>query len=174
MRTLLTCLLTVCLVALPMAAAEVPREAPGLTVPTPAGGKIDLSAYDGKVIALEFLLTTCSHCQQTSVAIQKVFEKHGAQGFQPVGVAINDGAANLVPGFVNSLNLTFPIGYTDIRSAMTYLQHSPVMQMMMPQLVIIDKKGQIRAQYAGTDAFLRNANVAQENLDKLIQQLLAE
>ncbi|MGI8742848.1 MAG: peroxiredoxin family protein [Bryobacteraceae bacterium] len=38
--------------------AEVPRKAPELTIPLPAGGQVKLSDYRGKVVILAFILTT--------------------------------------------------------------------------------------------------------------------
>jgi len=171
MRYFLISLLTACLVILPAFAATVPRPAPDLSFSLPNGQRVNLEGYKGKVIAVEFLLTTCPHCQRTSSTMQKLYQEYGAKGFQPLGVAINEGAAGLVPAYVRDLRISFPVGVGTHDQAISFLQHSMMMTLMMPQLVVIDKKGAIRAQYGGTDDFFRNDEA---NMRKLLERLLAE
>lgn len=54
------------LALVPVFAAEVPRKAPELVVQLPEGGQKLLSDYRGKVVCVEFLFTTCPHCQHSS------------------------------------------------------------------------------------------------------------
>jgi peroxiredoxin len=169
MRRLLVGLASVSFIATMLFAAQIPRPAPELTFSLPGGKQMNLSSFKGKVVALEFLLTTCPHCKKCSSSMQRVYEKLGNRGFQPVGVAINDRALDLVPGFINELQLTFPVGASAHNKAVDFLQHPVMLTLMMPQLVIIDKKGSIRAQYAGTDDFFKNED---ENLEKVVEPLL--
>ena len=89
-----------CSLAATLVVAGVPRPAPKLAVPMPNGETLDLSDYHGKVIALEFLLTTCPHCKKTSSAMQKLYTELGSEGFQPLGVATNPGAEELIPHYI--------------------------------------------------------------------------
>ena len=91
-------------------AAEAPRPAPELAVRMVNGQQLLLSQFKGKVIAVEFLMTTCPHCQNASALLEKFYKEFGPKGFQPVGVAFNDMAALLVPDYVKQLGLTFPVG----------------------------------------------------------------
>jgi peroxiredoxin len=169
MRRLLIGLPAVCLVATLLFAAQIPRSAPDFTFLLPGGKQASLNAFKGKVVALEFLLTTCPHCKKCSSSMQRLYDELGNKGFQPVGVAINDGAQDLVPGYVKELRLTYPVGVGERNKVIDFLQHPVMLTMMMPQLVIIDKKGTIRAQYAGTDSFFQNED---ENLRNVIEPLL--
>ena len=171
MRHVLIILLAICLAALPVAAAQIPRPAPALTFSLTNGKKIDLSSYKGKVIALEFLLTTCPHCQAASGSMQRIYSDYAAKGFQPLGVAIDEDARRNLPTYVAGLHLSYPVGVGTHEMAVAFLQHSPVMIMNMPQLVLIDRKGRIRAQYGGTDDFFRNGEA---NLRKLVDKLVTE
>ncbi|MCW5978221.1 MAG: TlpA family protein disulfide reductase [Bryobacteraceae bacterium] len=171
MRRVLIGVLSVCATAALLLAAQVPRPAPEFVFSLPTGKTINLSSYKGKVVALEFLLTTCPHCKRCSSSMQRVYEELGGRGFQPLGVAINDGAQELIPGYARELRLTFPIGMTDRNKVIDFLQHPVMLTMMMPQLVIIDKKGTIRAQYSGTDPFFENED---QNLRNIVEPLLKQ
>jgi len=135
----------------------LPRKAPEFTIVETDGMKDTkttlLSSYRGKVVVLAFVHTTCPHCQAFSQELMKLHAELGPKGFQPIDVAWNDHAKLLVPGFVSSLRLDFPVGYVDGVGYMS--EYEPVMHFMgfsimdrpvVPLLVVIDKKGIIRAQ----------------------------
>ncbi len=159
------------LVFLPAAATDVPRPASDLTIPLVNGQRIQLNQYKGKVVALEFLLTNCPGCQKCSQTMEKLFREYGSRGFQPVGVAINQMAHLLVPDYIKQFGLSYPVGYGDRDMAVNFLKHPVMLQMMMPQLVVIDRKGVIRAQYGGSDDFFRDE---EKNLRQLVEKLLKE
>lgn len=171
MRHFLGILLSVCLIVLPAFAATVPRPAPDFSFSLPTGQTISLADYRGKVVVVEILMTTCPHCQRASSTIQKLYEEMGPDSFQPLGMAINDTTGALVPAFVRDLNLTYPVGFGNRDKAIAFLQHSMMMTLMVPQLVVVDKEGTIRAQVDGTDDFFRNEEA---NLRKLLTTLIAE
>jgi peroxiredoxin len=167
------------LLALPLAAAAspraraavVPRPAPGLAFRLANGSAIDLSSYRGKVVVLEFLLTTCPHCQRCSSIMQKMQTEFGPKGLQCLGVAINDMSHMLIEEYSKKLGLTFPVGYSTHNVAVEFMQH-PIMQTFyMPQLAFIDRKGVIRFQHGGNDPFFQNEEA---NMRKEIEQLIAE
>ena len=125
-------------------AAEVPRPTPELAIRLVNGQQVLLSHYRGKVVALEFLYTTCPHCQNCSVVLNRLYKEYQPRGFQALGVAINDSASLLVDDYVKQIQLTFPVGVGSREEAMSFLQH-PLMEILyVPQLVFIDRKGAIR------------------------------
>src|SRR5258708_5800232 len=150
-------------------AGDTPRPAPEFSIQLASGKEILLSSYKGKVVGLEFLLTTCPHCQKTSQTLNRLHRELGAQGFQPIGVAINEMANMLIGDFSKQFNLTYPVGYSLRDKAMTFLQHPLTTTMMMPQIVIIDRAGSIRHQIAGNDKLFDND---EKNLRDLITPLL--
>jgi peroxiredoxin len=151
--------------------ADIPRPAPELAIKMVGGGDLQLSKYRGKVIGLEFGLTTCVYCQRTATALQKMNQEFGPRGFQPLVMAINDMAQIHVQDFVKQFSLTFPVGYGQRDTAVTFLQHPVIMQLLMPQLVFIDRKGVIRAQYGGGDPFYKDE---EKNMREMIVSLLKE
>jgi protein-disulfide isomerase len=46
------------------AMAPLPRKSPEFTIVEPSGKQTLLSSYKGKVVVLEFISTSCPHCQQ--------------------------------------------------------------------------------------------------------------
>ncbi len=158
------------------AAAPVPRKAPELSVMLNSKEQLLLSNYRGKLVALEFLLTTCPHCQRCSGIIEKMYKEFGPRGFQPIGAAINDNAQVLVPEFIIKLGLTYPVGVTPREMAYDFLGFNPNDPasglLLMPQLVFIDRKGIVRAQYPGDDNFFKDAE--ETNMRNQIEALLKD
>ncbi len=129
------------------AQAPVPRKSPDFTIVEPSGKQMALSSYKGKVIVLEFLYTTCPHCQAASQVFTKLYKEWGPRGFQPLGVAFNDNAALLVKDFVQQFNVGYPVGYSTPDKVLAYLGYSLMdTRYVVPQVVVIDRKGMIRAQ----------------------------
>jgi peroxiredoxin len=153
--------------------AEIPRPSPDFVVFMNDGRQIHIGEYKGKVVALAFILTACSHCQFTSQVLTKLQQEYGPRGFQVIASAINEMSKLYVPEFIKNFHPAYPVGYNEREAAEDYLQHPVMYRLLMPQVVVIDRKGTIRAQYAGDDKFFENA--AQENnFRDLIEPLLKE
>ena len=156
------------------------RPALGATVPRPAGefeyqmpgGKTELiSQYKGKILLVEFLLTTCPGCQKSARVLSGVQRDYAAKGVQVLGVAYNPEAPMAAAGFQSTYAQTFPVGYKDRVRVEDYLQLSPVMRNYVPNLVVIDRNWVIRAQHAGDDAFFHDTD---KNVRTLLDSLLKE
>jgi peroxiredoxin len=152
-------------------AAEVPRPAPEFVIKLTSGQQILISQYRGKVVALEFLATTCPHCQTCSALLERLYKEYGPRGFQPLGVAFNEMAGLLVPDYIKNLQLTFPVGISERDPVLNYLQHPSIMRLMVPQLIFIDRKGIIRAQHGGEADFFKDE---EKNMRAAIEALLKE
>jgi peroxiredoxin len=157
------------LAAVGLDAAEVPRQSPEFVITIPGRGQELLSKYKGKVVILEFLFTTCPHCQQSAVALSKLQREYGPRGLQVLGVAINPNPD--LTGFTNMYATGFPVGSATRDQAYNYLQQSIMSQnFYVPQVVFIDRKGVIQAQYGGTDPFLGAQQ--ESNMRGMIEKLL--
>jgi peroxiredoxin len=163
------------LALLSLSAQEIPRKAPELAVQLPDGQQLLLSQFRGKVVLLEFVHTTCPHCQQSSAFLERLTKELGPKGFQPIAVAFNDNAAQLVPDFIRQMGLTFPVGVpagaNPREIVLTYLQHSMLKTLYVPQMVFIDRKGIIRAQHGGDDDFFQKL---EDNVRNELETLLKE
>src|SRR5688572_9730468 len=153
------------------AAATVPRQAPEFAAKLPNGSQVLLSQYRGKVVALEFLYTTCVHCQHASQLLSRLQTEYGPKGFQAIGVAFNEMAHMLVPDFVRDFKVNYPVGYSPREPIVHFLQVGENEALHVPQLVFIDKKGVIRHQSLPRGDAVTHT---ESNMRKMIQDLLAE
>ena len=153
------------------AAATVPRPAPELLIKLVNGRETRLSSFKGKVIALEFILTTCQHCQNSSKHINAIYNELGAQGFTAVGVAVNPMSQIYIQDFKQTQGINYLIGYQHQDAANEFLLNPPQLSMMFPQFVLIDRKGTIRYQFPGTDKHFESE---EKNLREKVLLLLKE
>jgi peroxiredoxin len=132
-----------------LAKSPVPRPAPPLTVTDPAGNAITPASYRGDVVLVQFLYTTCKHCAQTAKLYQKLQQDLGPRGFKVVGVAFNDGVTTkpeLIKNFSEQNGVTFPIGAATSPTVLQYLGLTVMTRLVVPQVVVIDRNGTVRAQ----------------------------
>src|SRR5580658_1921996 len=92
MRTIRTLAAVVCLASTIWSAPPGLRPAGDFTVAETSGKTHSLANCRGKVVLIEFLYTTCSHCQATARMYNKLSADLGTQGFEVLGVAFNNEA----------------------------------------------------------------------------------
>lgn len=154
-------------------AANIPRNAPEFVIQLPNGQQAKLSQYKGKVVALSFILTSCSHCQKAVRALIQSQGEFGGRGFQALASAIEDMASLHVAEFARQFRTPFPVGFNAQRQALDFMQHPPMVGPIMPLMVFIDRQGVIRAQYEGHEPFLA-ADQLERNIRSKILELLDE
>ncbi len=153
------------------AAGSLPRKAPEFVVKLPNGGQKLLSQYRGKAVVMEFLLTTCPHCKDTSRLMNKLQADYGSRGLVCLGVAINDDARYRIPAYVKETGANFPVGFSDRDPVLAMLQHPANKTFMVPRLVFIDRHGMFRVDRGGgnDDEFFKNE---EKIMRSLIEQML--
>jgi len=150
-------------------AAPLPRPSPDFAIHLTPSGQTSPTQYKGKVVLLAFILTTCSHCQHTTQVLTGLQREYGPRGLQVLAAAFNPMANMLVPDFIKQFQPSFPVGYTDRIPVHSYLDHPETMQMFVPVLVFIDRKGMIRHQYLGDDDFFKTAD---KNIRAGVEEIL--
>ena len=155
-----------------VAAPPVPRESPGLTIVEASGKETPLSSFKGKVVLIEFLLVQCPHCLRVAQTINKLHAELAPRGFETVGVAFDNGVGSpALESLVRLLKLDYPVGRTTSDKVDTYLGRSVMERMQVPQLVIVDRTGVIRAQSRA----IGESNLTDEGyLRGLVDELLNE
>jgi len=138
-----------------IAAAPVGREAPALTVTDVMGHKQDLSQFKGDVMLIEFMLIRCSGCMQMAKNINKLYGEMAGRGFRPVAVVFDPGVTEpVIRDLANLLKLDYPVGYVTSEEVDRYLSRAAPERFQVPQLVVIDRAGVIRAQSHATGEML--------------------
>lgn len=149
------------------------RKAPELAINASNGKEILLSQYTGKVVAIEFIRTTCPHCQASSKFMSALQSKYGAQGFQVLAAAVNPDSNLLVENFVKDYQVNFPVGWLSPEQVQTFMQFSSS-YFVVPQLALVDRSGMIRFQTPAKEDQSWDELMKQENLVKDIELLLTE
>ena len=122
------------------------RHSPEFVLRYNDGHQTLLSSYKGKVIGLLFVHTTCPHCQHISQVFTQLQKEYGPRGFQALDVAFNNMANLYVPEFVKTYGIGYPVSFASPDEALDYLKYSVMQRYVVPQMVWIDKRGDIRAQ----------------------------
>ncbi|MGA2593078.1 MAG: TlpA disulfide reductase family protein [Bryobacteraceae bacterium] len=152
-------------------AQQVPRPAGEFAISMPFGGQTLLSQYAGKVVVLAFISTTCPHCQHTTQVLSAIQNEYGPRGVQVLAAAFNPDAMQLVPGFIQQFRPTFPVGSANRDAVFEYEQASLAKPNYVPELIFIDRKRVIRAQYNGGDDFYKDQ---EHNIRNMLDNLLKE
>jgi thiol-disulfide isomerase/thioredoxin len=149
--------------------ANLPRPAPELMIRMSNNRPpLLLSSFKGKVIAVEFLLTYCSHCQKASRATEIIYRQFGSKGFQPVGAAIDP--TGDPEAYMRDQGLSFPVGKVAHDVCLQFMQHSMMQRLLMPQVAFIDRNFQIVEQYAGDSFFFGDKE--EKHMRELVERLL--
>jgi peroxiredoxin len=174
MKTILATLLGSTLIGVSLLAADAPtapRKAPDFTFSLPGKGPQQLSQYRGKVVALEFIFTTCPHCQAASKVMTKFQQEFAARGLQVLSVAINANADLLVENFVKDYKVGYPVGFAS-QDDMTNFMGFEKGRFVVPQLALIDRKGMIRYQTPATENDDWDKLMKDETIRAHIEELL--
>jgi peroxiredoxin len=170
-------ILAVSIVAVPL--GPVPRKAPELSFFDASAKAVALSSFKGKVVALEFFFIGSMHCVRVAQVLNKLNEELGSRGFQPLAVAFSVprvpqsvADAATVDNFVQSYRLSFPVGYTDEGNVDRFMGRSAGDTINIPQVVIIDRAGMIRAQSGNRpgDPKLEDGDSLRALLDPLLKE----
>jgi thiol-disulfide isomerase/thioredoxin len=135
--------------------AEVPRPAPEFVIHLNPSGQILLSQLKGKPVLLALVSTTCPHCQALTSVLNRIYGEYHPKGLEVVSAAFNDMSHMLVPGFIKTYKPAYPLGSSPREPVIAFLQHSAIMQLYVPIVVLIDKHGVIQEQHLGDDEYWR-------------------
>ena len=148
-------------------AGSVPRPAPTFVIHLTPSGQITPEQYRGKVVILNFIFTTCPHCQQLTKYLNGLQKEFGPRGLQVISAAFND--LPNVPNFINEYKPPYPVGFTSRADVLKFVGRASDAEMYVPITVFIDRKGVIRAEYMGDNAFFANY---EKNIRARVEDLL--
>jgi peroxiredoxin len=164
--------------ALALPAVTVLRKSPEFTIADSSGKTTRLSSFKGKVVVMEFLFVKSQHCMRVAAMLNKLNNELGPRGFQAIGIVFDppntsETGAQLLPAVVDYLNLTYPLGYASKDDVDNYLGRSGNEILNIPQVVVIDRAGMIRAASGGRggDPALEDENSLRNLVLGLLQEM---
>lgn len=175
-KFILAIILFITACSLAVASGSVPRKAPELSFYDRSGKAISLANFRGKVVALEFLFIRSAHCARVAQTLNKLNGDLSSRGFQSISVAFSapqsEADAVTVDGFIESLRLAYPVGYTDKDNVDKFMDRGKFEVLNIPQVVIIDRAGVIRAQSGVRpgDPKLEDENSRRALIDGLLKE----
>jgi len=126
--------------------ASLYRKSPDFTIVQPSGAQTLLSSFNGKVLVLEFLFIRSPHCLRVAQTLNKLQEELGPRGFQSVAIVFGpDASGSAVANLIHYLKLSYPVGYSSAGEVDAYLGRGEKEILKIPQVVVIDRLGIIRA-----------------------------
>jgi len=149
-------------VAQPVAAgALVGGVRPDFNLESNKGRSISPADFSGKALLINFWATWCGPCRQEMPMLMDLQRQYGSDGFQIVGIALDD--ARAASKFVQTFGITYPIllGLEDVfETSLAYGNGEGV----LPYSVLVDKNGIVRWQHAGI--------IKEEKITSLLSDLL--
>ena len=108
--------------------------------PTLDGQTVDLDRYRGRVVLIHYWSTWCEPCKQDMTVLRKMQAKYGRQGFELIGVNL-DNEKQTAADFLRSSRLPWPQifepGGLDSRLA------NELGILTLPTMILIDKRGAV-------------------------------
>jgi cytochrome c biogenesis protein CcmG/thiol:disulfide interchange protein DsbE len=127
----------------PMAAPLIHEKAPQFARTDLDNKRLDLKAYRGKVVLLNFWATWCVPCQAEMPSFVVWHRTYGPRGLQVIGISMDDDPA-LAREAYRKLKLTYPVAMSDVKLGDLY---GGVLG--LPMTLLIDRHGKIRAKFQG-------------------------
>jgi thiol-disulfide isomerase/thioredoxin len=145
-------------------AAEGTWDLPPLQFETLAGDTKSLSDWRGKVILLSFWATWCGPCQAEIPHLVRYQTRHGKEGLQVVGVALDD--PRKVRNVARTLGINYPVMLADPSQGSALLPQWGNRSRSLPFTVVIGRGGRIN--------LALNGILDEETFTDSVQPLLEE
>lgn len=123
---------------------------------------LDLSAYRGKVVYLDFWASWCTPCRRSFPWLDELVRQFGKYNLVVIGVNV-DQSNELARKFLDDTPADFPIVYDPQGTIATTYKI-----IGMPSAVLIDRTGQVRFQHVGF------SDITRDEYENDVRQLLAE
>ena len=106
----------------------------------------NIKDWDGKVILLNFWATWCPPCLKEIPDFIELQEKYGDQGFQVIGIAVDNEEA--VREYMNEVKINYPIMVAEFEAIELSSRYGNRMG-ALPYSVIINREGEISDKITG-------------------------
>jgi peroxiredoxin len=121
-----------------------PVAAPAFSLPTRDGKELDLSAYRGKVVLLNFWATWCPPCRDEEPSLRQLARSMDAKKFQLVAVSVDEGGWPAIDKFFAGKAPPYNVALDEgARVSQTYGTTK------YPESYLIDSSGTLRFKFIG-------------------------
>jgi len=117
--------------------------APDFTLPGLDGQHLQLSAYRGKIVLLDFWATWCAPCREETPHLVELQQKYGAQGLQVIGISMDD-SPDPARAFYQQFHMNYPVV---MGSAETGELYGGVLG--LPIAFLINRDGRVYSKHIG-------------------------
>ena len=119
------------------------KPVPDFTLEDSSGAKIQLSAYKGRVVLLDFWATWCTGCKTEIPWYMEFVDQYKDRGFAAVGVALDEDGWKSVRPYLAEHKINYPIVVGDKELSDRFGVEA------MPVTLLIDRDGRIADSHAG-------------------------
>ena len=116
-----------------------------------SGQRITNANYTGRVLLVQFFATWCSPCRESIPAIIRLNKKYGKQGFQVLGLSIDESGDRIVKAFIAEKKITYPVALAGDHLQEAYGVRS------VPTLFLINRKGEVVEKFMGMSEEIEQA-----------------
>ncbi|MEV6968095.1 TlpA disulfide reductase family protein [Hamadaea sp. NPDC051192] len=138
------------------------KKAPTVTGDLLEGGRFDLSAYQGKVVVVNFWASWCAPCRAEATDLEEVWQSAKASGVQFVGINIRDEKDKAIA--FHSGRATYPSIFDP--AGKIALGFSDVPPSAIPSTLVIDQQGRI--------ASITRRDIRAADLREVVEAVVAE
>jgi peroxiredoxin len=145
------------------AACAQPRQegpvvpAPDFSVQDLQGNTLNLAAYRGKVLVINFWATWCPPCRREIPDFIEAYKELKGEGLEILGISVDEAAAPALLDWTRKNGINYPIALATQEIVTAYEPGD-----FIPATIIVDRKGNIR--------FRQSELMTKEALVKLFRQ----
>jgi cytochrome c biogenesis protein CcmG/thiol:disulfide interchange protein DsbE len=125
-------------------ASQSSVKAPDFSLPDLAGKTVKFSDFKGKVVLVDFWATWCGPCKLEVPHLVDLYNQYNNQGFEIIGIALDNSGAEVVAPFVRENNVSYPVVIGNREVAMAFGGLTAI-----PTAFLVDKSGNIIKKYVG-------------------------
>jgi len=149
------------------------RNAPGFSLPDADGKEVALAAFRGKYVVVDFIQTTCPHCQTAGTVLQKMYAENRDR-LMVISITDPKTAVPAIRQYMQGHGITYPVLVGDMKAYVDYLGVSPQKPSLpVPVFFFIGPSGEILEERSSERVSDRDwfANMEQ-NLEASIKKML--
>ena len=136
-------LLAVLLALAPAAPGQIPRRAPGFSLPDSSLRQHDLQDYRGKIVLIEIMKTNCPGCRAFAKVLEQVKAKYAGR-VVVLAIVHPPDDVNAVKAYIRDNKVTAPVLFDCGQMAASYIRRATV---NVPHLLVVDGAGMIQGDY---------------------------